>query len=72
MLRAQFPNPQGQIFPEQFVSANVYGAVRPHAIFVPQQSVMQSAKGAYVFVIDAQNKAAIPALSGLHSHLRAL
>jgi membrane fusion protein (multidrug efflux system) len=56
VVRAEFPNPQGQLLPGQFVRAIVSGAFRPNAIFVPQKSVFQGQKGMYVFVIDSANK----------------
>jgi membrane fusion protein (multidrug efflux system) len=54
VVRATFANPEGLILPGQFVKAHVYGASRPDAIFVPQQSVFQGNNGMYVFVIDAK------------------
>jgi membrane fusion protein (multidrug efflux system) len=50
-VRAQFPNPQGQLLPSQFVTAKISGAFRPNAIFVPQESVFQGREGMYVFLI---------------------
>jgi membrane fusion protein (multidrug efflux system) len=55
MVRAEFRNPQGTILPGQFVRAKVTGAMRPDAIFVPQQSVFQGKNGMYVFVINKDN-----------------
>lgn len=52
VVRAQFPNPEGEVLPGQFVQAIVSGAYRPDAIFVPQESVFQGEKGFFVFVID--------------------
>lgn len=56
VVRATFPNPSAQVLPGQFVRAYVSGAYRPDALLVPQQSVGQGKNGAYVFVIDAENK----------------
>lgn len=56
MVRAVFPNPQSTLRPGEFVRANVYGALRPNAIFVPKESVFQGRKGMYVFVIGSDNK----------------
>lgn len=55
VVRAQFPNPKGEILPGQFVSATVSGAYRPNALIVPQQAVSQGRKGMYVFVIQSNN-----------------
>lgn len=52
IVRASFPNPEGRVLPGQFVRTYVYGAVRPDAIFVPQQAVSRGQEGEYVFVLD--------------------
>ena len=63
LLRAELPNPPRkdsglrQLRPGQFVRVNLKGGVRPNAILVPQRAVQQGAKGSFVWVIDAQNKA---------------
>lgn len=55
-LRAVFPNPDGELVPNQFVRISISGAVRPHAILVPQRAVQENTKGAFVYVVDAQDK----------------
>lgn len=57
MLRATLPNPEGALRPGQFVRVRLQGALRPNAILVPQQSVMQGAKGHFVVLVDKDNKA---------------
>lgn len=57
LIRASVDNPEGQLRPNQFVRAEVIGAVRPHAILVPQKAVQQSSKGPSVWVIDKEGKA---------------
>lgn len=59
MLRATLPNPDGVLRPGQFVRVRVAGAVRPNAILVPQQSVLQGAQGHFVVVVDKENRAQI-------------
>ena len=56
VVRGEFPNPEGKLLPGQFVHAKVSGAMRPNALFIPQQAVAQGQKGMYVFVIGADNK----------------
>jgi membrane fusion protein (multidrug efflux system) len=56
LVRATFPNPAGVLRPGQFVRAQVMGAVRPNAITVPQQSVLQGAQGHFVILVDKDNK----------------
>ena len=43
----------------EFVRIVLHGAVRPGAIVVPQRAVMESPKGKYVYVVDAESKAEI-------------
>lgn len=57
LIRASFQNPDGVLRPNQHVRARIHGAVRPKAILVPQRSVQQGAKGAFVWVVDAEGKA---------------
>lgn len=55
--RAEFPNPDKQLVPNQFVRVIVKGAVRPDAILIPQRAVMQTQKGQLVYVVDKDGKA---------------
>lgn len=55
VVRAQFPNPNGEILPGQFVSATVSGGKWPNALTVPQAAVSQGRKGMYVFVVNKDN-----------------
>lgn len=57
-LRAQFTNPHTVIRPGQFLRVNVYGAVRPDAIYVPQKALLEGKNGMYVYVVR-EGKAAI-------------
>ena len=59
LLRATLPNPEGALRPGQFVRVRVLGAVRVNAILVPQQAVLQGAKGHFVMVVDKEGKAQI-------------
>ncbi len=58
-VRAEFPNPQNELRPGQFVRATVRGATRPNAIVVPQESVQQGAKGMFVYVVNDEDVAEI-------------
>jgi membrane fusion protein (multidrug efflux system) len=62
LLRATLPNPSGLMRPGQFVRVRVSGAVRVNAIMVPQQAVLQGAKGHFVMVVNKENKAEIRAV----------
>jgi membrane fusion protein, multidrug efflux system len=59
LIRATLPNPDASLRPGQFVRVRVSGDVRPNAILVPQQAVMQGAQGHFVFVIGKDGKAAV-------------
>jgi membrane fusion protein (multidrug efflux system) len=65
LVRAELPNPQGELRPGMFVRAYVKGAVRPNALLVPQKAVQQTANGHVVYVVDAEEKAELrPVLVG--------
>jgi len=57
--RAQVPNPDGLLRSGEFVRIVLEGAVRPAAIVVPQRAVMESPKGKYVYIVDAESKSQI-------------
>ena len=55
--RAEFPNAAGLLRAGEFVRVTVHGATRPGAIVVPQRAVLESPKGKYVYVVNAESKA---------------
>jgi membrane fusion protein (multidrug efflux system) len=57
--RAMLPNPGGQLRAGEFVRVELHGAMRPGAIVVPQRAVMESPKGKYVYIVDAESKSQI-------------
>jgi membrane fusion protein (multidrug efflux system) len=57
LIRAEFPNPDMQLRPGQFVRAHLIGAMRPNAILLPQRAVQQGAKGSFVWVVDDKGQA---------------
>lgn len=57
LLRATVNNPAGVLRPNQYVRVRLKGAIRPNAIVVPQRAVQQSAKGHFVWVVNASNQA---------------
>lgn len=64
-LRAAFPNPDNVVKAGQFVNATLRGWVRGDTIAVAQRAVSQSPKGAYVYVVAADNKAEMrPVVAG--------
>lgn len=57
LIRASVDNPDGTLRPNQYVRARVEGAIRPKAILIPQRAVQESAKGHYVWLVNAEGKA---------------
>jgi membrane fusion protein (multidrug efflux system) len=57
LVRAEVPNPEGDLRPGQFVRVRLLGAVRPKAILVPKRAVLQGAQGSFVWVMGTDGKA---------------
>ena len=56
LVRAEIPNPDGDLRPGMFVKAYLTGATRPNALAVPQKSVQQTANGHVVYIANAKNQ----------------
>jgi membrane fusion protein (multidrug efflux system) len=54
--RAEFPNAGGLLRAGEFVRVVLSGAVRPGAMVVPQRAVLESPKGKFVYVVNAESK----------------
>jgi multidrug efflux system membrane fusion protein len=52
-LRATFPNAQHLLWPGELVNARLLLRIEPHGLTVPAAAVQQGPKGAYVYVIGA-------------------
>lgn len=59
LLRATLANPDGVLRPGQFVRVRVSGAVRPNAVLVPQQAVLDGAQGKFVILVDKELRAQV-------------
>ena len=57
-LRAEVPNPGGQLLPGLYVRVRLEQAQATDAILVPQQAVTRSDQGDSVMVVDAEGKVA--------------
>ncbi len=57
LLRATVPNAGAALRPGQFIRVRILGAVRPNAILVPQEAVLQGAQGHFVIIVDEEGKA---------------
>lgn len=51
-LMGTFDNPQGQLWPGQYVNATLTLTTEPNAIVVPSQAVQNGPKGQFVFVVN--------------------
>jgi len=58
-LRAVLPNPKHALRPGMFVTAKLYGTVRPDAIVVPQLAVQQGSNGHLVYVVKEDGTAEV-------------
>lgn len=56
LMRAVFPNPNNALQQGQFVTATIVGFVQQNVYLVPQTAVQQSSQGAYVWVVDQDNR----------------
>lgn len=55
-LRAVVPNPNQQLLPGMFVSLRLTVGHLKHGFLLPQAAVLRDVNGAYVFVVNAQDK----------------
>jgi membrane fusion protein (multidrug efflux system) len=62
--RFTFPNPEGgfspgqsYFYPGQFVKIRLKGYIRTDAVLIPQRAIQQGPRGAFVYVIDKEDKA---------------
>lgn len=55
--RAEIANPGGLLRPGEFARVMLAGAVRPGAIVIPQRAVLESPKGKFAYIVNAESKA---------------
>ena len=58
-LKAVFPNADGALFPSQFVNARLLLEVKRGATVVPAAAIQRSPKGAFVYVVKADQTVAM-------------
>ena len=56
LLRAEVPNPQGDLLPGLYVRVQLEQAQASNAITLPQQAVTRGAQGNSVLIVDAEGK----------------
>ena len=70
-LRAEFPNPKGELMPGSFVRIRISQAKLSGALSVPQRAVLMNPQGPYVWVVGEGDKVAqVPIQTGAMSHDR--
>jgi multidrug efflux system membrane fusion protein len=57
MLKAEFPNADGRLWPGEFTSVTLLLFTEDSALVVPSQAVMTSQQETYVYVVDSSGKA---------------
>ena len=58
-LKAQFPNEDSSLFPNQFVNARMLLDVRHDAILIPAAAILRGTQGAFVYVVAADNTVSV-------------
>lgn len=58
-LKAEFSNTDGQLFPNQFVNAQLLVRTLHAALVVPSSAIQRGPQGAFVYVVTADNKATV-------------
>lgn len=54
-LKAEFPNTDHSLFPNQFVNVRLRTAVMPKSVVVPVSAVQESSRGRFVYVVKDDN-----------------
>jgi len=55
--RAEIANPGNLLRPGEFARVVLTGAVRPNAIVIPQRAVLESPKGKFAYIVNAESRA---------------
>ena len=58
-LKAEFPNADDKLFPNQFVNVRLRVRTIRNAVTIPAAAVQFGSRGTYVYMIDAEDKATI-------------
>ena len=58
-MRATFENKKNVLVPGDFVTVNLTSKIKQKVVFVDQSAVIESAQGAFVYVVDDEGKAQI-------------
>jgi membrane fusion protein (multidrug efflux system) len=59
-MRAEFPNPDGELLPGMYVRVVIEQGIQPNAIAVPQQAIQRDTSGqAQVYVVQEDSSVAL-------------
>jgi membrane fusion protein, multidrug efflux system len=58
-LKAEFPNADERLFPNQFVNVRLRVRTLDHALVIPAAAVQYGSRGTYVYVVNAQSQATV-------------
>jgi multidrug efflux system membrane fusion protein len=58
-LKAEFPNDDHGLFPNQFVNVRMQVRTLPQALVIPAAAVQFGSRGTYVYIVDDQKKARV-------------
>ena len=58
-LKAEFPNPEEKLFPNQFVNVKLRVQTLKDAVVVPSAAVQYGSRGTYVYLVGENNLAAV-------------
>jgi len=67
-LKARFENPEGRLWPGQFVTVGLVLKTVKNAVLVPSNAVQNGPEGTYVFVIKEDHAAMQPVSVGVRVH----
>lgn len=58
-LKAEFPNADERLFPNQFVNVRMLVRTLKDAVIIPTAGVQYGSRGTYVYIVDAESKATV-------------
>jgi len=67
-VKAQLPNPKGQLIPGQFVSVKLTAKTMSDALVIPTQAVVINQKGTFLYVVNAENKVDLKPIKVLYQY----
>lgn len=67
-LKAKFPNTDGQLFPNQFVNAQLLVRTQPNALVAPTSAIQRGSKGTFVYVVKNNLTEVRPVTTGWTSN----